>query len=90
MSVLLVLVVVLPIALTLLSLQTGSPRLTGYAGALGALAVFAFTIILAGGVAAGGTHVVRALGGGLRLAALGAMLLLTVGLVYGLTALYTV
>jgi len=90
LSVLLVLVVVLPIALTLLSLRTESPRLTGYAGAAGALAVFVLTIALAVGMAAGSPHVVTALGGGLRLDALGAVFLLTVGLVYGLTSLYTV
>lgn len=86
-SVLLLLVVALPLLLTLVALQTALPRLTGYASAAGGLVVLGLTGALAGEVARG-SGVVTALGGLLRLDALGAVFLLTVGLVYGLTGLY--
>lgn len=89
LAALLVLVEVVPLILTLLAARTASPRLTGVATAAGALATFGMTIVLAAGVA-NGPHVVTALGGLFRLDALGAIFLLTVGLVYGLTALYAV
>lgn len=88
-STLLVLVLVIPLLLTLLAVQTALPRLTGYATAVGGLITLGLTVVLAGSVAAG-PHVITAFGGLLRLDALGAIFLLTVGLVYGLTALYTV
>jgi hydrogenase-4 component F len=89
LSAILILLEALPLVLTLLSLQTATPRLAGAATAVGALTTFGLCIVMAATVA-NGPHVVTALGGLFRLDALGAVFLVTVGLVYGLTALYTV
>jgi len=90
MSAVLILIAVIPLVLALLAALSESRRLTGLVSAAGALVVLGLTMVLAVGVTDAHGHVVTALDGGLRLDPLGAIFLLTVGLVYGLTPLYTI